>query len=506
MDAKELTKLDKKKALGTIVLIEEKKDGRVKGRAVADGRKQCGEIKKEDAASPTTTIESIILTSIIEAMENHDVVVADVPNAFIQADMQMPDDKKVIMRLVGKVAELMVQAAPELYRKYVSLENGKMVLYVEAMKAIYGTLVAALCFYKKLVKDLKSEGFEINPYDPCIANKMVNGKQFTVLWHVDDLKFSHADSKETDKFVEWLRKNYEDENIGKIKVSRGKVHEYLGMKLDFSSPGEVKIDMHEYVKDMIACFPEERNNTATTPAAMHLFEVHDDVKVLDEKLAQILHTITAKWLFLCKCARPDIQTPIAFLTTCVKQPNMDDWKKLRRMIDYLHGAQDLVLTLSADNTSVIKWYVDVAYAVHPDMKSHTGGAMALGKGYGVAMSTKQKLNTKSSTEAELVGCDDVMGQIIWTNYFLEAQGYKSNDTILYQDNKSAILLEKNGKMSSGKKTKHINIRYFFITNRIEKGELKVEYCPTDKMVADFFTKPLQGQKFIDFRNEIMNIK
>ena len=81
-----------------------------------------------------------------------------------------------------------------------------------------------------------------------------------------------------------------------------------------------------------------------------------------------------------------------------------------------------------------------------------------------------------------------------------------SDTIVYQDNKSAILLEKNGKASSSKRTKHMNIRYFFISDRIEKKELKVEYCPTDDMIADFFTKPLQGAKFFKFRSEIMNLK
>ena len=480
--ASELTSIEKKKALGTIVLIEEKRDGRVKGRAVADGRKQRGDIPKEDAASPTTSLEAIILTSMIEAQENRDVVVADIPNAFIQTDME---GDTVFMKLTGKAAEILVQTAPELYRKYITIENGRVVLYVEALKAIYGTLKAALLFYKKLVKELKSIGFEINPYDPCVANKMINGKQCTVVWHVDDLKFSHKDTAETDNLIKWLQQKFEDDNIGKVKISRGKVHDYLGMKLDFSTPGEVKIDMKDYVKSMIECFPEKREFTATTPAALHLFEVRKDVKVLSEEEAMQFHTMVAKGLFLCKRARPDIQTTIAFLSTRVKQPDQDDWKKLRRLIDYLRGTMDLVLTLKADNTSIIKWYVDVAYAVHPDMRSHTGGAMTLGKGFGYATSTKQKLNTKSSTEAELVGCDDVIGQIIWTNYFLEWQGYNCSNTILYQDNKSAILLEKNGKLSSGKKTKHINIRYFFITDRIGNGELTVEYCPTDKMVADF---------------------
>ena len=77
---------------------------------------------------------------------------------------------------------------------------------------------------------------------------------------------------------------------------------------------------------------------------------------------------------------------------------------------------------------------------------------------------------------------------------------------MYQDNQSAILLENNGRASSSRRTKHLNIRYFFITDRIKKGELKIEYCPTDDMVADFFTKPLQGKKFIQFRKIIMNLK
>ena len=97
-----------------------------------------------------------------------------------------------------------------------------------------------------------------------------------------------------------------------------------------------------------------------------------------------------------------------------------------------------------------------------------------------------------------------MPQIIWTRYFLEAQGYGVNDNIVYQDNKSAILLEKHGRVSSSKRTRHINIRYFFVKDRIESGEVSVEYCPTEHMLADYFTKPLQGSQFKIFRNRIMN--
>jgi hypothetical protein len=102
------------------------------------------------------------------------------------------------------------------------------------------------------------------------------------------------------------------------------------------------------------------------------------------------------------------------------------------------------LTLEGDNACIIKWWIDASFVVHPDMKSHTGGTMSLGKGSPYSTSTRHKLNTKSSTEAELVGVNDVMPQVLWTRYFLEAQGYGVNDSIIYQDNQSAILLEWTG--------------------------------------------------------------
>jgi len=106
------------------------------------------------------------------------------------------------------------------------------------------------------------------------------------------------------------------------------------------------------------------------------------------------------------------------------------------------------------------WWVDNSYAVHPDMRSHSGILMMLGKGAMYSGSCKQKLNTKSSTEAELVGIDDAMGQVLWTRHFLAAQGEYVPTTTIYQDNKSTILLAENGKASSSKRTRHLNVRYF----------------------------------------------
>lgn len=366
-----------------------------------------------------------------------------------------------------------------------------------------------LLFYQKLRKDLEENGFKVNPYDICVANKMINGKQFTAVWHVDDLKISHVDTPVVDDFIEWARNKYEDSNITKLKPSRGKVHDYLGVTLDYSTKGKVKIYMKDYIEKMLQEFPYldqvDQLKKVSTPAAEHLFTVNSKAEKLKNGMKEDFHTTVAKGLFMCKKARPDLQPTIPFLCTRVKSTDVDDWKKLIRMLKYLQGTKDLELTLEADKGDVLlcKWYSDAAFAVHADFKSHTGAVLTLGKGAVNTISTKQKLNTRSSTEAELVGADDTVTQALWTKYFLEEQGYTC-ETTMYQDNTSAMLLEKNGTESSSKRTRHINVRYYFIKDCIDKKHLTVKFCPTDDMIGDYPSKPLQGKKFRKHRKAMMN--
>ena len=164
---------------------------------------------------------------------------------------------------------------------------------------------------------------------------------------------------------------------------------------------------------------------------------------------------------------------------------------------------ELVLEVGPGEALHSQWFPDSAFAVHQDYKSHTGAIHTLGKGATTTISAKQKLNTRSSTEAELVAVDDIVTHALWTRNFLEAQGYEVKTTI-HQDNQSAILLEKNGKESSSKRTRHINIKYFFVTDCIEKDLFTVEFCPTADMTGDYPSKPLQGSLFKKHRRSIMN--
>jgi len=461
-------------------------------------------LPKGKAASPTVSQEALFLTTVIDAKEGRDVMTGDIPNAFIQALMPElgPGEERVIMKITGVLVDLMVEISPEIYGPYVVYKNGRKVLYVQVIRALYGMLIAALLWYKQFRRDLESIGFKFNPYDPCVANQKVRGRQHTVRFHVDDLMSSHKKAKVNDEFLKWLNKTYGKH--GEVKATRGKIHDYLGMNFDFTEPGKVKIGMLDYVSSMVDDFSVHigPNDTAPNPAAQDLFAEGTNAK-LDKARAKEFHTFTAKGLFLCKRARPDIHTGISVLTTRVKGPNEDDWKKLVRVLKYLNGTRKDKLILSADDLSVFKWYVDIAFAVHPDFKGQTGGTLTLGQGSPFSNSKKQKLNTDSSTTSELVGAHDCSTPTLWTKLSMESQGHEIKKNILCQDNKSTILLENNGKRSSSKRTRAINIRYFFLTDQIAQGNLTVEYCPTGEMIGDFFTKPLQGKQFDKFRKQIM---
>jgi hypothetical protein len=176
-----------------------------------------------------------------------------------------------------------------------------------------------------------------------------------------------------------------------------------------------------------------------------------------------------------------------------------------RVLGFLKGAINDVLKLEADDTNTLTWYIDAAFAVHKDMKSHTGAMFTMGKGAIIGSSTKQKVNSRSSTEFELIGVDDKIAKVLWTKRFLEWQDFLVKLNIIYQDNTSTMKLEWNGKESSGKRTRHFNIKYFYVTDLIGHNEVEIEYCSTHEMLADYNTKPVVGMKFALFRDRFLNL-
>ena len=337
-----------KKGFSLLMFLKEKRDSLVKAHLCADGRKQKdGTWAKQYTTSPTVATESVFITAVINTHEGRDVACFDIPGTFLHADV----DEDIAMVLKGRLAELMVQVAPNLYRKYITVNRkGTAILYVKMQKALYGFLRSALLFYNKLLADLEGDGFVLNPYDSCVANKVVDGKQMTDCWHVDNLKVLHCDPAQVTVFGEWLSEKY---GVA-VAIHRGKVHEYLGMIFDFSPKRKLMVTMMEYIKNIIKDFPEEIVGTKTSPATDHLFTVRDPslAKVLPEEQAMAFNRTTAQLLFLSARAWRDIQPATAFLTTQVRSPDEDNWGKDKRVLSYLKGALHMPLILLADSLTL----------------------------------------------------------------------------------------------------------------------------------------------------------
>ena len=277
-----------------------------------------------------------------------------------------------------------------------------------------------------------------------------------IVWYVDDNKISHVDPSVVTDIIHKIEAKF-----GKMTVTRGDKHEFLGMQSHLDkSRRTAQISMSSYLREAITESQMDIRRSVATPATSSLFTVTDDSSELAPKDADLFRRIVCKLLYVGLRARSDILTALAFLTTRISQPTEYDHRKLRRLLEYLYGTLDMTLTLGADNLGTIYTWVDASYAVHGDMRSHTGGVISFGTGGILCKSSKQKLNTKSSTEAELVGASDYLPNTIWVMHFMEQQGYPILHSSFAQDNESAIKLERNGRVSAGQRSRHINIRHF----------------------------------------------
>jgi hypothetical protein len=168
-----------------------------------------------------------------------------------------------------------------------------------------------------------------------VANKVVNRKQMTVCWHVDDLKVLHCDPNQVTIFGDWLSKKY---GVA-VAAHQGKVHNYLDMIFNFLAKGKVIVTMMEYIKTIIKDFPEEITGTKTSPATDPLFTVRDPplVKMLPEEQAMAFSCMVAQLLFLRVRVRWNIQPTTPYLTMRVWLPDKDKWGKVKWELSYLKG-------------------------------------------------------------------------------------------------------------------------------------------------------------------------
>jgi hypothetical protein len=469
---------------------------KVKARLVAMGNMQDPDGISMDTSAPTVDITSVLTMAAIAAAEGRHKMTCDVAGAFLHTVWPKKQGRQYVH--LDKVnARILCQIRPE-YWEFVNSDGG---MVLELDRALYGLVQSARLWYDRLVGVLSQNGYVANPMDPCVWNKGEGAEQCSVLFHVDDLSCSSVVLEHLKSLEALLVSEF---GLEHIKCVFGDDQDYLGMRFLYTD-NKVHISMEGYLQAVLDYAGLTGSETAKTPANNHLFTLKEGAAKLNAEQNQMFHSVVQGLSYASQRVRWDLLLVVSFLKSRVSCPDEFDWQKLMRALAYLNATKKLGLTLGVTGGAIaVDSSIDASHAVHENGRSQGGLAISLGLGVVKARSHKLGLNTKSSMESELVTTSDNTTEVVWIQEFLMAQGYKMAPAVVRQDNQATMLLLERGR-SDSKRTKHINTRFFFVHDRLSKGELTLEWTPTEEMVADFFTKPLQGALFLKMRDKLLGV-
>ena len=463
---------------------------KLKARLVAGGDQQDKSLY-DDLSAPTVSASCVFTILSIAAHEGRRAEVVDIGGAFLNAEMKTGVD--VHMRLDKTMSDLMIRLDPA-YSEY---SDGKGSITVILDRALYGCVESAALWYENLRETLQKLGYEYNKYDICVFNRRTaDGTQCTVAVHVDDLLITSTSQDMIDHLTHGLKVRY-----GEISKSEGTILNYLGMVFDLSHPGEARVTMKGYVDVVLEL--SKVDGGARTPATEGLFEVREHGERVGEEEMKVFRSEVMRLMYLAKKTHPDLLMTVSYLATRVTKCTTDDLVKLRRLLRYLNvtRGRGIVLRIGSEGICV-RVYIDAAYGIHADGKSHTGSVVVIGEvGPVHCRSGKQSIVSKSSTEAELIALSDSANQGLFMRNFLLEQGHKMGPVIIYQDNMSCMAMMARGR-SGNEKSRHIHIRYFWLKERIDAGEAVIRHMGTADMYANLLTKPLQGAQFVGERDAL----
>jgi hypothetical protein len=496
----------KKSMIRTKMFIKAKtlpdgRPGKVKSRLVARGDMQLKEhYMGEDLSASTPDSISTFTVIAIAASEHRHIMAADIGGAYLNAPME-ESAPAVYISIEPRLAQILGTIDPA-YKRAIQ-PNGTIIAKLK--KCLYGCIESAKRWQTHVLAALIKMGFESNSYDQCILNKTTENGQITVIIYVDDLLITSKSLSDVHAVRDAVIAVYKD-----VKSQDGPIVDFLGMSIDMSTPGTAKITMDGMVEKIVKDSKTENLDFVTrSPAADDLFDTTTESPRLDEARRQHFHTITARLAYLARRVKPEILLAVSMLATRVTIATEIDQGKLDRVIRYMHQSHNKGqrgIQLSPGDAGIRPFgYFDASYGVHVDGKSHTGACITIGSSGPICTeSVRQSIVTKSSTEAELVAMSDSANQLIHVRNLLIAQGHPQSPATIYQDNMSCMALVDKGKATS-KRSRHIDIRYFWIHERAELGEVRLVHRPTEIMgPANVLTKPTQGAQFIEERFQLTN--
>jgi hypothetical protein len=518
VDPSTLTNDDWKNVMPAVTFMKEKvkpngEYDKMKARAAAGAHVLSDNIVAQmPKASPTADMTSVFILLILAAVLCMITSVVDVKGAFLNSIM--PPDIKAYLKLDKFMTSVLLTLPnTERFKKYVRPDG---TLIVRLKKALYGHPMASKLWYENIAATLMNAGYQRLIHDKCIfiMRDDNNNIKSMLSIHVDDIFHACTDVKTKVWLEKLLISTYKE-----ITVSDGETLNYLGMVLTFNKKeGYVELSQPKYIDDLLKLYNIQPDCIAPNPATSKLFNNarnnndnnvnnnnnnNNNINNNNKEFASLVMRL----MYLAKRTRPDILLPVSYLATRMTQPMDGDMKSLLRVLKFINNTKHDKLKLSCDINNInIICYVDAAYDVHYNSLGHSGCVIYLSNPGGPIYfkSTKQKLVSRSSTEAELNAVYDNLPQCIWLKGLLtEILNKDDVNIIIYQDNKSTIELMNKGQYLIGK-AKHQILRYNYINQQLKENRISINYIGTEDMIADIYTKPLEGTQFIYLRSKLLN--
>ena len=443
---------------------------RYKARLVAQGFTQVHGIDYNEVFSPVVKFTSIRTLFAFANDNNYEIHHMDVKTAYLNGEL----DHEIYME------------QPE---GFVDPLNPSFVCKLK--KSIYGLKQSARCWNSAIDNFLRKNGYTSFDADECIFLKEVDGKFVIHVIYVDDLIPISNDKSMLEAEKDKLMRQFD-------MVDKGEISFILGMQVKRDRErGLLSISQPAYLETMLKKFKMENCNPISTPmeCGMNYHKIKDSENRCNTTVyQQAIGSLT----YAAITTRPDIVASVNCLSQFMSAPSSEHWSGIKRIFRYLKGTIDFGL-LFRSNCNVLVGYSDSDWAGNFDTRRSTSGyAFYVGESLVSWSSRKQCTVAKSTTEAEYVALSSASQEAIWLRRLLNDLHYHNNSaTIIYEDNQGAIELSKNSKHHN--RTKHIDIAFHFIRERIATKEIDVIYCPTDMMIADIMTKALPRPKYERFR-------
>ena len=446
----------------------------------------------DETTSPTVSLESVFACINLGAFENRRGFTMDIPGAYLNAELKHPH----MVRFGADLTAEYTRLYPE-YKKYIQ-ENGTMLFIVK--KAFYGLPESSALWYDEFAEFLNSLGYVSHPCDKGLfvySDKRYPDRACVLcLWVDDILGWANDDN---------MIRNMEEsviEKYGGARLDAGNNLQFIGMVITQPTNGIIYTSQIEYTRKILHATGTSGNSDDPNHSNLLREKTERERRVKVDTTEYASHLMMA--MYLAKRTRHDILTPLSILATRMQDPDVADKKALEKVYKYLNQTVDYGLTYKPTSMELHYW-TDAAYALHRDKRGHTGIMVTLGYNNApiYAKSAKQKLHTRSSTEAELVALDESILHLLWLRQLMDFIGYTQQPSYVYQDNKSTIMVCETGQSRNGK-LKHMAVRYYFIHGQIEQNVVQIKYCESSDMTADILTKPLSGDLFKKLRNKILN--